>query len=72
MIIMTGVETISLDGKWNLTNKERAINLSAQVPGSVYEALIDQRIIEDPFYGVREHEMSWIYNSDWSYETNSM
>jgi beta-mannosidase len=69
MIIMQNKEIISLDGKWQLINKEKSINISAPVPGSVYEALIEKNIIEDPFYGEREHEMAWIYNSDWKYET---
>ncbi len=29
---------------------------------------MDNEVIEDPFYGVNEHEMNWIYDSDWVYE----
>ena len=69
MIIMKSLEKVSLDGKWKLIHKEKSINIPAKVPGSVFEALIESEIIEDPFYGEREHEMGWIYNSDWKYET---
>jgi len=30
--------------------------------------LLENEVIEDPFYGVNEHEMNWIYDSDWVYE----
>jgi len=29
---------------------------------------LENHIIEDPFYGVNEHEMKWVYDSDWYYE----
>ncbi len=29
---------------------------------------MENHIIEDPFYGVNEHEMKWVYDSDWYYE----
>lgn len=60
---------ISLDGIWNLINKEKSINITSEVPGTVFEGLIKNEIIEDPFYGVNEHEMAWVFNSDWIYET---
>ena len=59
---------ISLNGEWSLKNEVRSINILASVPGSVYEALLENNLIEDPFYGMHEHEMSWIYESDWQYE----
>ena len=65
---MTGITKISLDGEWSLKNDPKSINISASVPGSVFETLLDQKIIEDPFYGEREHEMSWVYKSDWTYQ----
>jgi beta-mannosidase len=42
--------------------------MEGQVPGTVFEALIDNEIIEDPFYGEKEHQMKWVYESDWLYE----
>ncbi len=65
---MKAVEKISLNGYWNLSHKEKSINITAQVPGTVFEALIEKSTIEDPFYGEREHEMSWIFDSEWQYE----
>jgi len=69
LIILGKVEKISLNGEWTLSDKERAINIPAEVPGSVFEALIIGNVIDDPFYGLREHEISWVYESEWIYET---
>ncbi len=66
---MQNVENISLNGIWKLNHKKKSIDITAQVPGSVFEALIENNIIEDPFYGNNEHKMSWVYESDWCYET---
>jgi len=63
------VEIVSLDGSWDLIHIGKNIKIAAPVPGSVWEALLDKEIIKDPFYGEREHEMGWVYNSDWNYET---
>jgi len=63
------VEKISLNGAWNLKQDNKSIIITSQVPGSVFEALIENNIIEDPFYGQNEHEVSWVYDSDWIYVT---
>lgn len=51
------VDKISLDGTWILRNSEKSVEIDAQVPGTVFESLIEKNIIEDPFYGEIEHEM---------------
>ncbi|MHA1468059.1 MAG: glycosyl hydrolase 2 galactose-binding domain-containing protein [Promethearchaeota archaeon] len=67
---MNKVEKISLNGAWNLKQDNKSIIITSQVPGSVFEALIENNIIEDPFYGQNEHEVSWVYDSDWIYVTH--
>ncbi|NVM17230.1 MAG: glycoside hydrolase family 2 protein [Candidatus Lokiarchaeota archaeon] len=69
LIILEKVEKISLNSDWILINKKRSIEIPVEVPGSVFEALLDNNIIEDPFYGLREHEVSWVYESEWDYKT---
>jgi len=69
MTTMKKIGKISLNGEWNLKNEASSINIPALVPGSVYEALLENNVIVDPFYGMHEHEMSWVYESDWQYET---
>ena len=67
--IQEKVEKISLDSNWLLRNKNKSIEIPGEVPGTVFEALYDNDIIEDPFYGLREHDVSWVYESEWDYKT---
>lgn len=62
---MSKVESISLDGKWRLKHPKKNIDIEMEVPGSIYGALLKENIIDNPFYGEKEHEMDWIYKSDW-------
>ncbi|TFG28441.1 MAG: glycoside hydrolase family 2 protein [Promethearchaeota archaeon] len=65
---MKKVEKLSLNGNWNLKNEQESIKVDAEVPGSVFEALLKKNILQDPFYGNREHEISWVYESIWIYQ----
>jgi len=69
LIIPEKVEIFSLDKDWLLINKGKSIEIPVEVPGTVFEALYDKKIIEDPFYGLNEHEVSWVYESEWEYRT---
>jgi len=62
------VEKFSLDGQWVISNSEKSVEINAQVPGTVFEALIENNKIEEPFYGENEHEMKWVFESNWIYE----
>ena len=59
----------SLNGKWILINQEGDLQVPAEVPGTFFETLIDEKIIKDPFYGNNEHEINKIAYEDWTYET---
>lgn len=41
----------------------------ATVPGVVHTDLLDNKIIEDPFYRLNERGLQWIDKEDWIYET---
>lgn len=41
--------------------------LAAQVPGSVYQDLLETGQIPDPFYGLNELEVQWVAEKDWLY-----
>lgn len=42
----------------------------ATVPGVVHTDLLQNRIIEDPFFRLNERGLQWIDKEDWVYETN--
>lgn len=48
------------DGEW----------LKASIPGTVHTDLLQNKIIENPFFGTNEKQLQWIENEDWEYETN--
>ncbi|MFX0180225.1 MAG: glycoside hydrolase family 2 protein [Candidatus Hodarchaeota archaeon] len=58
---------MSLNGIWNISNSEKKIDIKAEIPGTVFEALIKEKIIENPFYGMNEHKVEWVYESEWTY-----
>ena len=65
---MNRVEKIPLKSDWRLTHEKKLIDIPLEVPGTVFEALIANRLIENPFYGMNEHDMAWVYDSDWQFE----
>ncbi|XP_065941841.1 beta-mannosidase isoform X3 [Magallana gigas] len=68
--ISTGaaVLTTSLNGVWTLTEKEEHnISITGQVPGSMYTALMDHKIIQDPYYRDNDIRYRWIGLADWTY-----
>lgn len=55
--------------QWAWNDAEGAPNedltIQTDIPCSVFGQLIEHEIIKDPFYGNREHDVAWIYESDW-------
>ncbi|HKK68657.1 MAG TPA: hypothetical protein VJ946_10605, partial [Bacteroidales bacterium] len=39
-------------------------------PGSVHMDLLDNELIEEPYYRLNEHDQQWIDKVDWEYKTN--
>ncbi len=66
--ILQKIEKLSLNGTWVIKSLEKSIKIYGQVPGTVFEALLENKIIDDPFYGENEKGMKWVYESDWQYE----
>lgn len=60
---------IELNKEWKF--KQGRLNnwYPATVPGVVHTDLIDNKIIEDPFFRLNERGLQWIDKEDWIYET---
>ena len=58
----------NLGGEWNLSAKDININLKVQVPGSVYNDLLANKIIPDPFYKDNEYLVREYMVHDYVYE----
>lgn len=61
--------TISLDKGWEFRQAGTRDWLPATVPGSVHTDLLDNKVIEDPYYRLNEKELQWIDKVNWEYRT---
>ncbi len=73
-------ERFYLNGEWKLklgdeystvTPKEikKKKWIDAEVPGSVHTDLLNNKLIDEPFYSNNEIKLGWIAESDWIYKT---
>lgn len=61
------MKTITLAGTW--TMKEKSLGAySLTVPGTVLKGLLDNHVIEDPYYGTNEEKAREYLKKDWTFE----
>src|SRR5437870_7876707 len=60
---------ISLDSGWKFRQADKTEWYPATVPGCVHTDLLDNKLIEDPFYRDNEKRLQWIGKTDWEYQT---
>ncbi len=61
---------IELNETWMFKNSVDSTWLHAKVPGSVHTDLLENKIIEDPYFGSNEQKLQWIEKSDWEYRSS--
>ena len=54
---------------WRFRQARADIWYPATVPGTVHTDLMDNEIIEDPFFRLNERAVQWVDKEDWMYET---
>lgn len=61
-------ERFELNGSWNLVSSD-GMQTTAEVPGSVMEALTEADLIPDPYYGVNENDerIRAVLYQDWTF-----
>ncbi|XP_029315758.1 beta-mannosidase [Cottoperca gobio] len=62
-------ETLTLNGKWSLSNSNGSVSLPAEVPGCVHSALQQQGYIQDPYFRFNDVSYRWIAFDNWTYTT---
>ena len=60
---------VNINKNWKFKAVNDSLWLDAEVPGSVHVNLMKNGIIEDPFYGLNEHNQQWIDKKDWEFQT---
>lgn len=58
-----------LNDGWKFRQGRAEIWYPATVPGTVHTDLMDNEIIEDPFFRLNERGVQWVDKEDWMYET---
>lgn len=55
----------------SITNKKIKLGkqFAATVPGTIHTDLLDNKLIDDPFFSDNELKMDWITKCDWIYQT---
>ena len=63
------VTSRQLHDGWRFRQARADIWYPATVPGTVHTDLMDNEIIEDPFFRLNERGVQWVDKEDWMYET---
>ncbi len=58
---------ISLNGQWQVKQKNGKIAITANVPGVVHHDLIRLKLVDDPFFRTNELDQRWVGESTWQY-----
>src|SRR6476661_2586767 len=61
--------TVMLDTGWQFREVGKNDWHPATVPGCVHTDLLNNKLIDDPFYRDNEQKQQWIGKSDWEYQT---
>ncbi|MCB0571639.1 MAG: glycoside hydrolase family 2 protein [Phaeodactylibacter sp.] len=61
--------TQTLQSAWAFKSSSKEGWMPATVPGCVHTDLIDNGVIEDPFYRLNEHRLQWVDKDNWAYRT---
>lgn len=67
--IASGVITKEIKQGWSFKQVRGNNWYPATVPGVVHTDLIDNKIIEDPFFRLNERGVQWVDKEDWEYKT---
>ena len=59
-----------LNDKWTFKCTSDSIWRPATVPGTVHTDLLNNNVIENPFFRINEHNLQWIDKENWEYKTS--
>src|SRR3954469_25234376 len=60
---------VPLQSGWRFREVGKDAWHNATVPGCVHTDLLNNKLIEDPFYRDNEQKLQWIGKTDWEYQT---
>lgn len=80
LLIVTGcadkyvmmVKTSPLESEWEFKGQRSGKMMRATVPGTVHTDLMNNSVIDDPYFAENELKLQWVEESDWHYSTKFM
>lgn len=60
---------IPINSGWQFKQASKTEWYEAKIPGTVHTDLLENELIEDPYYRTNEKELQWIEHEDWEYKT---
>ena len=62
-------KSVEFKGDWEFKKELDTIWYKAEVPGVVHTDLLQNELIDDPYYGNNELDLQWIEKENWVYKT---
>ncbi|MFZ4582948.1 MAG: beta-mannosidase [Paludibacter sp.] len=62
--------SLEINTGWKFKQSDSTNWYPAQVPGCIHTDLLNNKLIENPYYRTNERKLQWIDKLDWEYETN--
>ena len=66
---LSSVSNYRLKSNWQFKQSDSTKWYPATIPGCVHTDLMNNKLIENPFYGINEKKLQWIGKKDWDYRT---
>ncbi|MBI5928803.1 MAG: glycoside hydrolase family 2 protein [Chloroflexi bacterium] len=64
------MDVLSLNGTWSLSKAAETSLIPAIVPGCVHTDLLNNGLLDYPFYRDNERKQFWVGETDWTYRRN--
>jgi len=68
-VFKNSLEELTIDSGWQYKNANEKEWSSASIPGNIHTDLLNDKLIEDPYYRLNEKSQQWIGETDWEYQT---
>ncbi|MBC2595435.1 glycoside hydrolase family 2 protein [Ruficoccus amylovorans] len=62
------MQKLLLNGVWRLSAADGSSEVRASLPGDVYQALLAEGAISDPYYREQENDVQWVAHVDWMFK----
>src|ERR1044072_7345184 len=69
-LVFAKAQSTQIHSGWQFREVGKTDWHNATVPGCVHTDLLDNKMIEDPFYRDNEKKQQWIGKTDWEYQTS--